>query len=350
MPEGTRVGPYRLTAEIGSGAAATVYVAEDTKHQRRVALKLLNGDASSALGGDRFRREIEVVAQLQHPHILPLHDSGELDGRLYYVMPLVSGETLRDRIARTGPLPLDEIRRVATDVAAALDYAHRRGVIHRDVKPANILIDDEHAIVADFGIAHVASTSPSRQLTGAGLIIGTPTYMSPEQATGCADVDARTDIYALGCVIFEMLTGSPPYQGPTVASIVAKHLHAPVPCARDARVELPPGVDGVLRKALAKEPADRYATARELATALGVALDSLGTDVATLPSTPATVPRRRRRALVAVICAIAVLAAVAVAWLLAASRDGGPPSVAVLPFTNMTGNRENEYVSDGITE
>jgi serine/threonine-protein kinase len=347
--QGARVGTYVLTREIGSGAAATVYLAEDTKHRRQVALKLLHGEASSALGSERFRREIEVVAQLQHPHILPLHDSGELDGRLYYVMPLVSGETLRERLARTGALPLDEVRRITNDVAAALDYAHRRGVIHRDVKPANILIDDEHAIVADFGIAHLAAPSTSGALTGAGLIIGTPTYMSPEQATGCADIDARTDIYALGCVVFEMLTGTPPFRGHSVSSIVANHLKALVPSARDLRSELPPQIDGVLRKALAKEPADRYALARDLAVALGDALDSLGGDVAPT-GVPAAPPLRRRLPVAPLIAAVLALAAIAIAWLLAASRDTGPPSVAVLPFTNMSGNSENEYVSDGITE
>jgi eukaryotic-like serine/threonine-protein kinase len=347
--EGARVGTYVLTREIGSGAAATVYLAEDTKHRRQVALKLLHGEASSALGSERFRREIEVVAQLQHPHILPLHDSGELDGRLYYVMPLVSGETLRERLARTGALPLDEVRRITTDVAAALDYAHRRGVIHRDVKPANILIDAEHAIVADFGIAHLAAPSPSGDLTAAGLIIGTPTYMSPEQATGCADIDARTDIYAVGCVVFEMLTGTPPFRGHSVSSIVANHLKAPVPSARDLRNELPPQIDGVLRKALAKEPADRFASARDLAVALGGALDSLGGGVP--PTIASATPRRRRRwPFARLIAAVLALAAIAVAWPLVASRDTGPPSVAILPFTNMTGNPENEYLSDGITE
>jgi len=348
--EGARVGTYVLTREIGSGAAATVYLAEDTKHRRQVALKLLHGEASSALGSERFRREIEVVAQLQHPHILPLHDSGELDGRLYYVMPLVSGETLRERLSRTGALPLGEVRRVTTDVAAALDYAHRRGVVHRDVKPANILIDDEHAIVADFGIAHFAAPSASGNLTGAGMIIGTPTYMSPEQATGCADIDARTDIYALGCVVFEMLTGTPPFGGQSVSSIVANHLQAPVPSARGLRSELSPQVDGVLRKALAKEPADRYASARELATALGEALDSLGGDVDPVTAAPATLQPRRRLPFAAVIAAVLTLAAIAVAWLIASRGDTGPPSVAVLPFTNMSGNRENDYLSDGITE
>jgi eukaryotic-like serine/threonine-protein kinase len=347
--QGARIGTYVLTREIASGAAATVYLAEDTKHRRQVALKLLHGEASSALGSERFRREIEVVAQLQHPHILPLHDSGELEGRLYYVMPLVSGETLRDRIARTGALPLDEVRRITTDVAAALDYAHRRGVIHRDVKPANILIDDEHAIVADFGIAHLAAPNPSGNLTGAGLIIGTPTYMSPEQATGCADIDARTDIYALGCVVFEMLTGTPPFGGQSVSSIVANHLQAPVPSARDLRSELPPQIDGVLRKALAKEPADRYASARDLGAALGGALDSLGVDIAPT-AVPAAPPRRRRLPIARLIASVLAVAAIAVAWLLAAPRYTGPPSVAVLPFTNMSGNSENEYVSDGITE
>src|SRR5688572_20116871 len=273
---GTRIGGYVLGEELGRGGAATVFLATDLKHDRSVALKLLSADASSALGGDRFKREIDVVAKLHHPHILPLHDSGEVDGLLYYVMPLVTGETLRDRIARRGPLPVAEVRQIMTDVAAALDYAHRHGVVHRDVKPANILLDEEHATVADFGIAHRALGDSAEQLTTAGMIIGTPTYMSPEQSTGSRDVDARTDIYALGCVAFEMLTGLPPFRGANVTAIVTQHLQAPVPSARALRTDLPSEVDDVLRRALAKDPAHRYASARDFGAALGEALTSAG--------------------------------------------------------------------------
>jgi TolB-like protein/tRNA A-37 threonylcarbamoyl transferase component Bud32/Tfp pilus assembly protein PilF len=349
--EGQKIGPYVLVSEIGRGGAATVYVAKDAKHHRSVALKLLNPDTSSALGGDRFRREIEVVAQLQHPHILPLHDSGEVDGLLYYVMPLVSGETLRDRIARDGPLPLADVRRIVRDVAAALDYAHRRGVVHRDVKPANILVDDEHAMVADFGIAH-RTVDETEALTATGIIIGTPAYMSPEQSTGSSEVDARSDVYALGCVVFEMLTGTPPFRAPTVQGLVMKHLQAPVPSARTLRPEVPPAVDDVLRTALAKDPAARYPATRDLAVALAEALDSLGSSPpmrAAGPSPDAARPAARRRRWLAVAAGIVAVVLAAVAFMLA-SRQAEPPSIAVLPFTNMSEDRESEYFSDGITE
>ncbi|HEX6050828.1 MAG TPA: protein kinase, partial [Gemmatimonadaceae bacterium] len=348
--EGQQVGAYVLGKELGHGGAATVYLATDTKHHRSVALKLLNADASSALGGERFRREIEVVAQLQHPHILPLHDSGETDGLLYYVMPLVSGETLRERIAREGPLPPADVRRILNDVAAALDYAHRRGVVHRDVKPANILVDDEHAMVADFGIAHRALES-AEALTGTGIIIGTPAYMSPEQSTGSATVDARSDVYALGCVVFEMLTGAPPFQASSVPALVAQHLYATVPSVHALRPDLPPRIDEVMRTALEKEPANRFASTREFAAAVISVLDSPGAEApppATVPP-PAVRPVARKR-WIARAAAVAVLVLTGAAFLLVASGEPSPPSIAVLPFTNMSEDRENEYFSDGITE
>ena len=350
--EGQKIGPYILVSEIGRGGAATVYVAKDVKHHRSVALKLLNADTSSALGGDRFRREIEVVAQLQHPHILPLHDSGEVDGLLYYVMPLVSGETLRERIAREGALPFRDVRCVVTDVAAALDYAHRRGVVHRDVKPANILVDDEHAMVADFGIAHRA-LDDAETLTGTGIVIGTPAYMSPEQSTGSREVDARSDVYALGCVVFEMLTGTPPFRAPTVQGLVTKHLQAPVPSARALRPDIPPGVDDVVRTALAKDPAARYPTMRDFAGALTEALDSSGTPTpgrALAPSPDAAPPLAHRRRRRAAAIGIAALALTVLAFVLGKTREPDVPSIAVLPFANMSEDRESEYFSDGITE
>jgi serine/threonine protein kinase len=329
---GARIGGYVLGEELGRGGAATVFLATDLKHDRPVALKVLNADTSSALGGDRFKREIDVVAKLHHPHILPLHDSGEVDGLLYYVMPLVTGETLRDRISREGPLPLPDVRRIMNDVAAALDYAHRHGVVHRDVKPANILLDEEHATVADFGIAHRALADSADQLTTVGMIIGTPTYMSPEQSTGSRDIGARTDVYALACVAFEMLAGVPPFRGPSVTAIVAQHLQAPVPSAGDLRAELPSAVDDVLRKALAKDPADRYASARELGAALG---DALTTPDSERPVARAAVPAVRRRPRLSIaVAGVMLLAATPLAAYIA-TRDDGPPSIAVLPFTNM---------------
>ena len=354
---GRTIGGYVLEKELGRGGAATVYLATDVKHQRSVALKLLHADASSALGGDRFRREIEVVAKLQHPHILPLHDSGEVDGLLYYVMPLVAGETLCDRIARTGPLPLADVRRIVNDVAAALDYAHRHGVIHRDVKPGNILVDEEHATVADFGIAHRAVNASGDQLTTAGMIIGTPAYMSPEQSTGSHDVDARSDVYALGCVVFEMLTGAPPFRGPNVTTLVMQHLQAPVPSASSLRAEVPVAVDDVLRKALAKDPADRFASSRDLAVAFGEALDSSGMERPTPTGSAASAvpPVQRdsgRKQRVSIGLGVALIIAVGAlsARLVTATGEVDIPSIAVLPFANMSDSRDNEYFSDGITE
>ncbi|HEX6050826.1 MAG TPA: protein kinase, partial [Gemmatimonadaceae bacterium] len=309
-----------------------------------------------ALGGDRFRREIEVVARLHHPHILPLHDSGEVDGLLYYVMPLVTGETLSDRIAREGRLPVSDVRRVVNDVAAALDYAHRRGVVHRDVKPANILLDDEHATIADFGIAHRALDDSADQLTTVGMVIGTPTYMSPEQSTGSREVDARTDIYALGCVVFEMLTGTPPFRARNAAGLVAQHIQAPVPSAHELRPEVPPAIDEVLRTALAKDPADRFASARDFAAAVGVALDSSGTArvvpmARTQVREPSAVDTNRGRRIAIGLGAGVILAAGAfAASRMGASRAEAIPSIAVLPFANMSDSRDTEYFSDGITE
>ena len=348
---GQKVGSYVIVNEIGRGGAATVYLATDVKHHRSVALKLLNADASFALGGGRFRREIDVVAQLQHPHILPLYDSGEMDGLLYYVMPLVSGETLRDRIARDGQLPIDDVRRIAADVGAALDYAHHRGVIHRDIKPANILLDEAHAVIADFGIAHRVVDDGADQLTATGVVIGTPAYMSPEQCTGAREIDARSDVYALGCVLFEMLTGAPPFRAASAVTLVAQHLQGTVPSARALRPELSPRVDDVFSQALAKEPADRFASVRDLVRALNDAL-ALGrvsdAPAATTPVRPAPHRRSRPRWLAAPVLLV-IITGLSV-WQLAGRRTVGPPSIAVLPFVNMSGDSTNEYFSDGVTE
>jgi serine/threonine-protein kinase len=347
---GQRVGPYTIVREIGRGGAATVYLATDEKHRRSVALKIMHADASSALGGDRFQREIEVVAQLQHPHILPLHDSGEVDGLRYYVMPLVSGETLRDRIARDGALPLAEVARITDNVASALDYAHRNGIVHRDIKPGNILVDDAHASVADFGIAHLPANDSAEPITVTGVIIGTPSYMSPEQATGARDLDARSDVYAFGCVAFEMLTGVPPFRGTSMQSIVTQHLTAEVPSASALRPELSSAVDVVLRRAMAKESANRYATMREFAEAFATSLSALGgrTGAPTTSAVAVPAPAARRRALAATLI-IALLAIAGAGWALM-KRNAQPPSIAVLPFANMSDDRTNDYFSDGVTE
>jgi serine/threonine-protein kinase len=343
--EGRTIGSYAVLHEIGRGGAATVYLADDLKHHRSVALKVLHTDASSALGGNRFRREIEVVAQLHHPHILPLHDSGEANGHLYYVMPVVTGETLRDRIVREGALPTADVRRIAADVAAALDYAHRHGVIHRDIKPANILLDEEHATVADFGIAHRALEGRD-DLTAGGIVVGTPAYMSPEQATGSRSLDARSDIYSLGSVVFEMLTGAPPFRAQEVAELVRLHLQAPVPSAVAVRPQLPARVDDVLRRALAKAPSARYDSAREFVADLDAALTAQAGGTRGLSLADAMTGGRRRWITLSAMAAVVAAAAV---WRLAA-REAKAQSIVVLPFANLSDDRSNQYFSDGITE
>src|SRR6478672_6703109 len=235
---------------------ATVYLAHDIKHDRDVAIKVLHPDLGAALGGDRFLSEIRTTARLQHPHILPLLDSGDADGLLYYVMPLVTGETLRARLTRERQLPIDDAVRIAREVADALGYAHGLGVIHRDIKPENILLQGGHALVADFGIALAVQTAAGQRMTQTGLSLGTPQYMSPEQAMGERTIDARSDIYALGAVTYEMLTGDPPFTGSTVQAIVAKVLTEKPTTIRTVRDTVPPHVEAAVLTALAKLPAD----------------------------------------------------------------------------------------------
>jgi serine/threonine protein kinase len=240
---------------------ATVYLAEDLKHHRPVAVKVLHPELGAVLGGERFLREIELSARLTHPHILPLHDSGNADGFLFYVMPYVEGESLRDRLTREKQLPLDDALRIAREVADALSYAHARGVIHRDIKPENILLESGHAVVADFGIARAVSAAGGARLTETGLAVGTPQYMSPEQAAASGDLDGRCDLYSLGCVLYEMLAGHPPFQGSTAQELLARHATDPMPPLRTGRTTIPEGVEAAVAKALAKVPADRFATA-----------------------------------------------------------------------------------------
>src|SRR3989441_6498803 len=222
-------GRYTIERELGVGGMATVSLARDLKHDREVALKVLRPELAHALGPDRFLREIRTTARLDHPHILPVLDSGEAGGLLWYTMPYVKGESLRDRIRRETQLPLATALDIAPEGASALDYAHRAGVVHRDIKPENILLADGQARVADFGIARAIVAAGGDKLTDAGLVLGTPAYMSPEQATGDIHIDGRSDVYSLGCVLYEMLTGEPPYTGPTAGAIVAKRLSEPIP-------------------------------------------------------------------------------------------------------------------------
>jgi serine/threonine-protein kinase len=260
---------YRVEHELGAGGMAMVYHARDLRHDRNVALKVLRPELSAVIGAERFLHEIKTTANLQHPHILPLHDSGEADGVVYYVMPLVEGESLRDRLAREHQLPVDDAVRIAREVADALDYAHRHGVIHRDIKPENILLHDGRVQVADFGIAlAVSSAGGSTRLTETGMSLGTPSYMSPEQAMGEREVTVRSDVYALGCVLYEMLAGEPPFTGPTAQAIVARVVTETPRSLTIQRHTIPPHVEAAVGKALEKLPADRFATAAEFAEAL----------------------------------------------------------------------------------
>ena len=258
---------YRIERELGAGGMATVYLAEDLKHHRKVAVKVLRPELAAVIGADRFLVEIRTTANLQHPHILPLHDSGEADSFLYYVMPYVEGISLRDRMTREKQLPIGEAVRIAGEIASALDYAHRQGVIHRDIKPENILLHDGSALVADFGIALAASKAGTR-MTETGMSLGTPQYMSPEQAMGERELDARSDVYALGCVTYEMLAGEPPFSGPTAQAIVAKVMTAEPVDIVSLRKTVPANVADAVHTALQKLPADRFATAREFSDAL----------------------------------------------------------------------------------
>ncbi|MEP7326902.1 MAG: serine/threonine-protein kinase [Gemmatimonadota bacterium] len=258
---------YAIERELGRGGMATVYLAQDLKHHRPVALKVLHAQLAAVLGTDRFLREIETAANLNHPHILPLFDSGEAAGLLWYAMPLVEGESLRDRLDRERQLPLDDALQITREVTDALGFAHSRGIIHRDIKPENILLAHGHALVADFGIARAVGAAAGTKITETGLAIGTPAYMSPEQALG-QEVDGRSDIYALGCVLYEMLAGEPPYTGPTAQAILARRLIEPVPSLRTIRDNLPASVEAAIHTALARTPADRFATAGQFAAAL----------------------------------------------------------------------------------
>jgi len=319
-------GRYQLERELGEGGMAKVYLAHDLKYDREVAVKVVRPELAAEVGIDRFLREIQVAARLHHPHILPLYDSDQVEGLAFYVMPYIKGETLRQRLARERQLPVGDALQIAREAADALDYAHKQGIVHRDIKPANILLEGGHALVADFGIARAIGEDVVRQaqaLTSPGGVIGTPSYMSPEQIEGSEHIDGRSDIYSLGCVLFEMLVGQPPFRGSTLTAVIANRLSNPTPSTREFRELVPEAVDAAIRKAMATLPADRFSTAAQFAEALG---------------TSATV-------------AIAVGAAQAMAQEIAAPKSAAATkSVAVLPFENMSTDPENEYFSDGITD
>jgi len=330
---------YTIERELGHGGAALVYLAHDLKHHRQVAVKVLRPALAAAIGPDRFLREIEIAARLSHPHILPLYDSGATETIVYYMMPVVEGESLRDRITREGQLPLEEALRIAGQVADALAYAHGHNVVHRDIKPENILLASGEALVADFGIARAIGVAAGDQLTETGLAVGTPAYMSPEQAAGDATIDGRTDIYALGCVLYEMLAGQPPFTGATAQAVLARHAVDPVPPLHTIRPDLPAALDRTVLRALAKAPADRFTSA----AALKAALIASATEA----------PRRHRAARWAV-WGLAVLGLGIAAAALFRHRRGPPVenarAIAVLPFANIGGDSSDEYFSDGMSE
>ncbi len=259
---------YTIERELGAGGMATVYLAEDLKHHRKVALKVLRPELAAALGPERFLREIEISANLNHPHILPLFDSGKADGFLYYVMPYIEGESLRDRLEREKQLPIDDALQIASEVADGLSHAHSFGVIHRDIKPANILLSGGHAVVADFGVARAVTAAGGEKLTATGLSVGTPAYMSPEQGTGEVELDGRTDVYGLGCVLYEMLAGEPPFTGPTAQAIIARHVSERPPSLQIVRPTVSAAMQRTVEKALSKVPADRFATTSEFLASL----------------------------------------------------------------------------------
>src|SRR6266545_5713041 len=263
-------GRYTLERELGQGGMATVFLARDLRHGRAVAIKLLDPGVTSTIGVERFLREISITARLQHPHILTLIESGQEGGLVYYVMPHIEGESLRTRVSREPPLSVTGAVWIAREVADALAYAHGHGVVHRDVKPENILVADGHAWVADFGIARAIETSGEKSLTMAGLPIGTPAYMSPEQAEGRPDVDGRSDIYSLGCVLFEMLTGRPPFVGRSARIVMNHHVTTPSPSIAEFRPDLSPELITAVDRAIAKDPADRFQAVRDLGMALQV--------------------------------------------------------------------------------
>jgi eukaryotic-like serine/threonine-protein kinase len=359
---------YRIVREAGRGGMATVYLAEDLKHDRRVAVKVLRPELAVALGPERFLREIQIAAILAHPHILPLHDSGEADGFVYYVMPYVEGETLRDRLVRQHQLPLREAVRIVQEVADGLAYAHCLGVVHRDIKPENILFMGGHAVVADFGVATAVGMAGGARLTESGLALGTPVYMSPEQAMAQGDVDGRSDTYSLGCVLYEMLTGDPPFGGSSPQAVLARKLSEPAPRLSTMRETVSPALEEAVRRALARIPADRFGTTAEFASA---AAEGVGSDRPADRSAGQT--RRtggrvdaRRRVAWAVLLLVSVLAVAlgGTVWLRRVGDRGGttqrpagtsdgeahrPTIIAVLPFENL-GPADDEYFAAGMTD
>ena len=349
---------YAVERELGRGGMATVFLAEDLKHHRPVAIKLLHQELAAALGADRFLREIEIAARLQHPHILPLYDSGRAGGFLYYVMPYVEGESLRDRLQREKQLSLEDALKVTAEVASALAYAHSHGVVHRDIKPENIMLSGGSAVVADFGIARAISAAGEGQhLTQTGTVIGTPAYMSPEQATGSDEIDGRSDQYSLACVTYEMLVGEPPFTGPTPQAVMARHSLDAVSPPSIVRATIPDATEDAILRALSKVPADRFATAALYAEALQQ--PSLATGPTRRVTRPTPTARWAGLPRGMVLLGVGVVVAVT-GWRVfgrGPARPGGVPAggldprhIAVLYLEDLSPKKELAYLADGLTE
>ena len=351
-------GSYRIEREVGVGGMATVYLAHDLKHDRQVALKILRPELSAAMGTDRFPREIHIIAQMQHPHILPLYDSGAAEGFLYYVMPFVDGESLHARLARNGPLSINESVRLLKEITDALSYAHARGIVHRDIKPDNVMLSGRHAVVTDFGVAKAVSASAGDKLTTVGIAVGTPQYMAPEQATAETNIDHRVDLYALGIMGYEMLTGHPPFQASTAQQILSAHVLEQPKDVREWRPEVPPVLAEALLRCLAKNPADRWQSADELLGQLE--------QVATTPSggvTPTktkpfravrqeTAKKPGRGKVIAILATVLVVAGgVAAKVLLKGGGSHGIQRIAVMPIEDISGKDPTfvEAMQDALT-
>ncbi|MFQ5551975.1 MAG: protein kinase, partial [Gemmatimonadales bacterium] len=327
-------GRYEIDREIGQGGMANVYLADDVKHHRQVAVKVLRPDLAAALGPDRFLREIEIAANLMHPHILPLYDSGEADGFLYYVMPYVKGETLRQRVEKEGELPVSEAVRIVREVVDALAFAHSQGVVHRDIKPDNVMLSGRHAMVTDFGVAKAISEATGRnQLTTAGVALGTPAYMAPEQATADPHIDHRADIYALGALAYELLTGRPPFTAGTPQAVLAAHVTEQVEPVRKHRDQVPAALEAIVMRCLAKKPADRWQTADEMLPQLEALATTSGgmTPAMTRPLTAFyTAPRNPLKV------ALSVAGVVLLGWLATRLIGGNQLTVTVLSNRQIT--------------